>query len=154
MRAKETKGETWLMATQRFSPLIKTSTSSQSEVHKSPNKLQKRGPSEKETRLRSLTFSQNGKENIEESNTNERITHSATSSDHLSQSTPLDSEMQFVEAACYEMPMLTEEEEDLEDALCPIYDQLKLKKSWWALEILPVRHRVQRENGSWDHEIT
>ena len=44
----------------------------------------------------------------------------------------------------------TEEEEELEDALCPLFDQLKLSKTWWILEILPTRHRKQnRHDASW-----
>lgn len=49
--------------------------------------------------------------------------------------------------------LLTEEEEDLADALAPIYDQLRKKKSWWALELLPMRHRVQKEDDSWGAEV-
>lgn len=49
--------------------------------------------------------------------------------------------------------ILTEEEEDLADALSPIYDQLKLKKAWWALEFVPMRHRVQKEDDSWGTEV-
>ncbi len=30
---------------------------------------------------------------------------------------------------------MSEEEEDLRDALCPIYDQLTLAPSWWILEV-------------------
>jgi len=33
-----------------------------------------------------------------------------------------------------------EEEEELEDALSPAYDQLFLMPAWWLLEILPVRN--------------
>jgi hypothetical protein len=40
----------------------------------------------------------------------------------------------------------SEEDEELLDALCPIYDQLKLAKGWWILEILPLRHRVQNRH--------
>lgn len=48
-------------------------------------------------------------------------------------------------------PMLamSEEEEDLRDALCPIYDQLSLAPGWWILELLPMRHRVQKDDDSW-----
>jgi hypothetical protein len=46
----------------------------------------------------------------------------------------------------------SEENEELLDALCPIYDQLKLAKAWWILEILPLRHHVQnRHNTHWEH---
>lgn len=33
-------------------------------------------------------------------------------------------------------------EEDLKDALSPIYDQLKIWKMWWFPEVIPLRHRV------------
>jgi hypothetical protein len=41
----------------------------------------------------------------------------------------------------------SEEEEDLKDALAPIYD--KLRWAWWILEILPMRFRVQKEDREW-----
>ena len=50
--------------------------------------------------------------------------------------------------------ILTEEEEDLADALSPIYDQLKLKKAWWALEVIPMRHRFQQEDDHWRAEVS
>src|SRR6267154_2658061 len=44
----------------------------------------------------------------------------------------------------------SEEHEELLDALSPIYDQLELVKTWWILEILPLRHLVQdRKELSW-----
>lgn len=43
---------------------------------------------------------------------------------------------------------LTEEEEDLRDALCPLYDQLKLAKGWWILEVLPLKVRSTRPDRS------
>jgi hypothetical protein len=47
----------------------------------------------------------------------------------------------------------SEEDEELADALTPIYDQLKLSRFWWILEILPMRHRVQnRDNALWKSE--
>jgi len=46
-----------------------------------------------------------------------------------------------------------EEDEELADALTPIYDELKLSKIWWLLEIFPMRHRVQsRDNALWKFE--
>ncbi|GJE97838.1 DUF2235 domain-containing protein [Phanerochaete sordida] len=48
---------------------------------------------------------------------------------------------------------LSEEEEDLADALCPVYDQLARARGWWALELLPMRHRVQRADGRWETEV-
>ncbi|KAF7300028.1 DUF2235 domain-containing protein [Mycena kentingensis (nom. inval.)] len=44
----------------------------------------------------------------------------------------------------------SEEEHDLLDALAPIYDQLALSWSWWALELLPMRHRFQRADDAWE----
>ncbi|KAF8157843.1 hypothetical protein B0H34DRAFT_431646 [Crassisporium funariophilum] len=43
----------------------------------------------------------------------------------------------------------TEEEEELKDAMSPKYDQLKIKKSWWVLEILPMQLRYQRGDNEW-----
>jgi len=43
----------------------------------------------------------------------------------------------------------TEEEEDLKDALSPIYDRLKLQRAWWILEILPLKLRYQRGDNHW-----
>ncbi|KZV61060.1 hypothetical protein PENSPDRAFT_678653 [Peniophora sp. CONT] len=39
---------------------------------------------------------------------------------------------------------MTEEEEEIRDALCPMFDTLKLAKAWWILEVLPLRQGVQR----------
>ncbi|KAG9120477.1 hypothetical protein FRC07_004021 [Ceratobasidium sp. 392] len=39
--------------------------------------------------------------------------------------------------------------EDEKDAICPIYDQLSLVWWWWILELLPMRQRYQRYDGSW-----
>ncbi|KAJ7174136.1 hypothetical protein C8R43DRAFT_943752 [Mycena crocata] len=48
-----------------------------------------------------------------------------------------------------------EEEEDLKDALAPIYDQLKLKPFWWILEVVPFKFRYQRrhEGDQWSSDI-
>ncbi|KAJ7482979.1 hypothetical protein B0H11DRAFT_2021670 [Mycena galericulata] len=43
----------------------------------------------------------------------------------------------------------SEEELDLQDALCPIYDQLSLAWFWWVLEFLPLKQRYQRSNNTW-----
>ncbi|KAF9039699.1 hypothetical protein BDZ89DRAFT_981890 [Hymenopellis radicata] len=47
------------------------------------------------------------------------------------------------------VPRKSEEELDLQDALCPIYDQLSLAWFWWILEFLPLKQRYQRGNNSW-----
>ena len=38
---------------------------------------------------------------------------------------------------------VNEAEEDLADALCPMYDQLKQAKYWWILEMLPQKIQFQ-----------
>lgn len=49
---------------------------------------------------------------------------------------------------------LTEEEEDLADALSPIYDQLSLAKGWWSLEVVPLRQRYQTVHDKWEDKLT
>lgn len=44
---------------------------------------------------------------------------------------------------------ISEEEEDYVDALCPIYDQLKLAWYWWILEVVPLEHRMQDAEHKW-----
>jgi len=46
-------------------------------------------------------------------------------------------------------PFVNEEQEDILDALTPIYDQLKMAKSWWILEILPNKQIYQKEDDTW-----
>ncbi|KAJ7481689.1 hypothetical protein FB451DRAFT_134549 [Mycena latifolia] len=46
-----------------------------------------------------------------------------------------------------ETPM--EEQEDLLDALSPMYDQLKLKPFWWILELIPMSFRSQQRDDRW-----
>lgn len=41
-----------------------------------------------------------------------------------------------------------EEHEELHDALSPHYDQLSEKWTWWLLELLPLVHLHQKEDGS------
>ncbi|KAF8625955.1 hypothetical protein AX17_006680 [Amanita inopinata Kibby_2008] len=44
---------------------------------------------------------------------------------------------------------ISEEDEELRDALSPKYDQLKLKRSWWVLEVMPLTLRYQKGNNEW-----
>ncbi|KAH7913511.1 hypothetical protein BJ138DRAFT_1002147 [Hygrophoropsis aurantiaca] len=45
---------------------------------------------------------------------------------------------------------VSEEEEDLNDALRPVYDQLSLSKGWWILETTPQKQYSQEgKRGSW-----
>jgi hypothetical protein len=43
----------------------------------------------------------------------------------------------------------SEEDEELVDALSPIYDELQLSWGWWILEFIPLRHRHQDREGLW-----
>ena len=46
-------------------------------------------------------------------------------------------------------PPLSEEEEELHDALSPKYDQLKIQKAWWIVELIPLYLRYQRGDNQW-----
>ena len=48
---------------------------------------------------------------------------------------------------------VSEEQEDLADALCPIYDQLALNLWWWILEIIPQKLHFQRDDDRWDKDF-
>ncbi|KAG2009454.1 hypothetical protein CC2G_012391 [Coprinopsis cinerea AmutBmut pab1-1] len=43
----------------------------------------------------------------------------------------------------------SEEEEELRDALSPAYDQLRIQKAWWVLELMPLQLRYQRGDNQW-----
>ncbi|KAJ6500908.1 hypothetical protein C8R45DRAFT_979499 [Mycena sanguinolenta] len=43
----------------------------------------------------------------------------------------------------------SEEELELLDSVCPIYDQLSLSWPWWVLEIFPIKQRYQKGDSSW-----
>jgi hypothetical protein len=47
-----------------------------------------------------------------------------------------------------EVTCLSEEEEELKDALSPIYDQLKIKWWWWTLEVIVLKHRYLKSNNT------
>lgn len=49
--------------------------------------------------------------------------------------------------------ILTEEEEDLADALSPINDQLSLSPVWWLLELVPMRQKCVRRDGTWGTQM-
>ncbi|PBK58695.1 hypothetical protein ARMSODRAFT_923456 [Armillaria solidipes] len=48
----------------------------------------------------------------------------------------------------------TEEEEDILDALCPMYDELKIAPGWWILELIPTKLRYQKGDNTWAKAIT
>lgn len=47
----------------------------------------------------------------------------------------------------------SEELEDLSDALCPVYDQLRIGLHWWILELIPQKRKYQKEDGTWAKDI-
>ncbi|KAI0673864.1 hypothetical protein C8Q78DRAFT_656594 [Trametes maxima] len=52
-------------------------------------------------------------------------------------------ELHTASAPAGPVPHTTEEEHEVRDALSPLYDQLVLAPFWWALEVLPMKHRMQ-----------
>lgn len=44
---------------------------------------------------------------------------------------------------------MSEEEHELRDAMSPIYDQLSIARSWWILELLPMKQPYQKSDDSW-----
>jgi len=54
-----------------------------------------------------------------------------------------------VHEASGELRVGTEEEEELQDALSPVYDQLKIKWYWWVFEVIPLRFRYQQGDNKW-----
>jgi hypothetical protein len=47
----------------------------------------------------------------------------------------------------------SEASETLRDALAEIFDQLRLKWTWWILELLPMTHRYQKKDKTWGHYL-
>ena len=47
----------------------------------------------------------------------------------------------------------SEKLEDLSDALCPVYDQLRIGLHWWILELIPQKRKYQKEDGTWAKNI-
>lgn len=129
------------MGTLKFSPL-KASVSSQS-VNGKGNKLRKASFAEKK-----VVFDDKG---IKKTPIKKTCNAGSGTSDSLDDS---GSDAQVIVEEAVVGRVLTEEEEDLEDALSPMYDQLSLGKWWWVLEVLPLRHRVQQEDATWKREVT
>jgi hypothetical protein len=44
---------------------------------------------------------------------------------------------------------MPEEEEDIRDALSPIFDELVLSRGWWVLEAIPLTQNVQNEDKTY-----
>ena len=56
----------------------------------------------------------------------------------------------YIDVSPSSIGALSEEEEDLADSLCRIYDQLRLAPLWWILELFPIRQPMQRDdNNTW-----
>jgi hypothetical protein len=53
--------------------------------------------------------------------------------------------------AATQVALKSEEELDLQDALCPVYDILGQASywPWWILEFLPLRQRYQKGDNTW-----
>jgi hypothetical protein len=49
---------------------------------------------------------------------------------------------------------ISEEEEDLADALSPINDMLRISPSWWILECVPQQIRFQTDDDSWVRKLS
>jgi hypothetical protein len=47
------------------------------------------------------------------------------------------------------LPLKTEEENELLDAMASIYDQLSVVPFWWILELLPVKQCFQNDDNTW-----
>lgn len=63
---------------------------------------------------------------------------------------PADTTMSQCDPEC---TFTSEEQEDLDDALSPIYDQLRISWPWWILEIIPQRQQFQKdEDDKWGME--
>ncbi|KAL4070342.1 hypothetical protein J3A83DRAFT_3177895 [Scleroderma citrinum] len=50
-------------------------------------------------------------------------------------------------------PFVSEEHEDLSDALSDMYDQLQLRPFWWILEVVPQQQQYQRDNDTWETTV-
>ena len=56
----------------------------------------------------------------------------------------------YIDVSPSSIGVLSEEEEDLADSLCRIYDQLRIAPLWWILEFFPTRQPTQRDdNNTW-----
>lgn len=49
---------------------------------------------------------------------------------------------------------VSEEEEDLADALSNKNDMLKISKSWWLLEVIPQKIKFQKDDDSWTTKLS
>ncbi|KAG6856117.1 hypothetical protein H0H87_007331 [Tephrocybe sp. NHM501043] len=48
---------------------------------------------------------------------------------------------------------VSEEEEDLADALSPINDMLSISKAWWILEYIPLKLKYQGDDDTWVNQL-
>lgn len=64
---------------------------------------------------------------------------------------PINKAKDYKATVSKEIEFENEEMEDMLDSLTPIYDQLKMAKFWWVLELFPTKHRFQRDDKTWAH---
>lgn len=62
---------------------------------------------------------------------------------------PINSAKDYKQTVKFEAPFESEEMEDMLDSLTPIYDQLRMSRGWWILEIIPNIHHHQKDDNSW-----
>jgi len=102
-----------------------------------PSKDRIRNPPEKEIPIRGHNYLKMKKRGTPHEDEEESDIHTQTKDDVKSKTAqPL-------------MLVGSEEEEELQDALSPKYDQLKIQKAWWALELIPLSLRYQRGDNEW-----
>ncbi|KAJ7457836.1 hypothetical protein FB451DRAFT_589308 [Mycena latifolia] len=56
-------------------------------------------------------------------------------------------------SSLFDLDFRSEEEEELADALSSINDELKKRKVWWILELLPQTLRYQENDDSWTQKL-
>ncbi|KAI0333978.1 hypothetical protein GY45DRAFT_1243335 [Cubamyces sp. BRFM 1775] len=64
---------------------------------------------------------------------------------------PVQPQAGHLESVAPPVPLTTEEEHEVRDALSPKYDQLALAPFWWFLEMMPMKQRVQ--GAAPDHKM-
>ena len=136
MKARE-KGEVWGQESPSNSP----ATAGPSSVPSSPVQLSSNDGTmvNRESSTRTKRFS------LVEAFKNYRNAFPASESSYSESSSSLSSNA--------DIPRLTEDEEDINDALSPVYDQLALVKWWWILEFWPISER-KKKKGEWKKEVT
>lgn len=66
---------------------------------------------------------------------------------------PINSAKDYRKTIHAELPFESEELEDMMDSLAPIYDQLKMAKFWWFIEMFPTTIHHQLQDNTWSKKI-